>query len=73
MKNYEEYKESCLLSHDEYIILKNINKNWKWIVRDDEQDILLFVEKPYKKDVFWIGLLGSQPLYPFKHMFKFIK
>ena len=65
-----------LLSDDEYIILKNLDKQWKWIARDDGYSCILHVYnmKPTKDNYSWkcIGCL-SEKMKLFNHLFQFVK
>ena len=38
---------------DELCILRNIDKNYKWIARDEDGELYLFKEEPCKKLGFW--------------------
>ena len=38
---------------DELCILKNIDKEYKWIARDEDGELYLFKEKPYKSLGVW--------------------
>ena len=41
-------------SQDELCILRNIDKEYKWIARDEEDDgICIFIEKPLRKNHIW--------------------
>lgn len=52
----EEYIEPIQLSHDEYVILKNLPNKYKWIVRSGGGYLELYCYKPEKDetDGFWI-------------------
>lgn len=66
-----EYKEPIKLTHDEYIILKNIDEQYQWIARDKNNRIWLYEEKPFKDDDEWIAMESSY-FDAFNHLFKFI-
>lgn len=69
----EEYKEPCLLSHAEYVILRNLPIEYKWIGRDSNTIICVYKEKPYKE---WFGWTKNYPVITidvFNHLFQFIK
>lgn len=67
------YKEQVQLTHDEYVILKNVDSEYQWIVRNDENDLVVCDNKPYKRCGLWdynqcmVDLLIS-----FNHLFQFI-
>lgn len=44
----EEYKEPIKLSHDEYVILKNLSSELKYITRDEDGELNVFKTKPSK-------------------------
>lgn len=68
----EEYKEPIQLTHDEYVILKNLPSAWRWIVRNElEQSLKIFINQPNKGECIWHGNMEQKLLY--KHLFQFIK
>lgn len=70
----KEYKESIKLTEDEKIILRNLPKEFKWIVRFDSFHMLMLSkDKPYKRKNNWFSNNGFTTLEPFGHLFKFIK
>lgn len=70
---YEEYKDPIKLTHDEYIILKNIDKKYKWIARDKDNNLCFFESKPHKLNSFWNNGEYIQCIIVFNHLFQFIK
>lgn len=63
-----------LLTDDEYIILKNLNKQWKWIARDMDLFLCLYTFKPTKKTNSWIEENKAyKSINLFNHLFQFIK
>ena len=72
-----EYKEPCPLSHDEYVILKNVDSKYKWIVRHDNgNNLWLFVNKPTKEGYcIWVDLeeYDDEEFEMFNHLFQFIQ
>lgn len=63
-----------LLSDDEYIILKNIDKKWKWIARDIDLFLCLYESKPTKGTNSWIKENGAyKSINFFNHLFLFVK
>ena len=71
-----EHKEKITLSEAERIILENIDKEYKWIARDELNNILwIFAEKPTKNNGWWINESNSKigvNLALFNHLFQFI-
>lgn len=70
---FSEYKEPIKLTHDEYVVLKNIDKKYQWIVRDKNNDIFVYKHKPKKSDICcwysdnWVSFIE------FNHLFQFVK
>lgn len=69
-----EYQEPIRLTHDEYVILKNIPSDYKWIAR--KRDSVLCViwkggNKPHKEESWWTGLYHE--IHLFINLFQFIK
>lgn len=67
-----EYVEPIKLTHDEYVILKNLPKKYEWITRDYYDDLEIFDYKPYKKGTLW-GENDWCSLTLFNHLFQFVK
>ena len=69
-----EYQEPIKLSHDEYVILKNLPKDCEWITRNRYGDLLIYREKPYKSVNIWdCDNDDGCEFYAFNHLFQFIK
>lgn len=71
-----EHKEKITLSEAERIILENIDKEYKWIARDESGDLILHSEEPHKEYMCntWINDEAEDDiLSPFNHLFQFIK
>lgn len=68
-----EHKENPKLSDAERVILENIDKEYKWIVREKCGRLFLQtdMQKPYKDDEGWHGY--GVELDFFDHLFQFIK
>ena len=79
MKVYKDYTLKKLLwerkdpkfTEDEKAILRNVPKHYKWIARDLNGHLYIYVSKPKKGLTIWVntGLL----MLPFDHLFQFIK
>lgn len=72
-----EYKEPIKLSKDEYIILKNIDEEYQWIVRDEDKNLCLFQCKPLKYKFYWCTNVANWQMLgtffgQFNHFFQFI-
>lgn len=60
------------LTEDEKVILKNINKKYKWIARDKDGGLFIYIEKPIKLTNHWSCYTAS-PLDVYSHLFTCIK
>ena len=67
-----EHKEKITLSEAERIILENIDKDYKWIARDKDGDLYIFVEKPIRRTANWDDGIISNEFCCYKHLFQFI-
>ena len=70
-----EHKEKITLSEVERIILENIDKEYKWIARDECGDLVLHAVEPHKEYMCntWINDEAEDDiLSPFNHLFQFI-
>lgn len=63
------------LTGDEKVILKNINKNYKWIARDVDGQLFVYSDKPIKGATCWgrYTYTYASPLYVYSHLFTCIK
>ena len=63
------------LTNDERVILKNIDKDYKWIAREKEGSLILYYDKPCKYEVngFWKNKIWDEEFNMYKHLFKMIK
>lgn len=67
-----EHKEKPKISDAERVILENLDKEYKWIARDDKGGLYLYQHKPYKKDgCWWDSTIIRFEFY--NHLFQFIK
>lgn len=67
-----EHKEKITLSEAERIILKNIDKEYKWIARDVDNRLFIFKEKPKTNGVRWYHEKYKEITF-FNHRFLFVK
>lgn len=75
VSNFEKTtQKSNLLSEDEMVILRNLDKNWKWIARDEDNELYIFETKPCKESYFWSSEDGNWQIdCYFTNLFQFIK
>lgn len=81
--DYEIIQPKPTLTEDEKVILRNLDKKWKWITKDNYEepkiinnDLVLFEHKPIKNDYFFeASVENTDSVYfsGFNHLFKFIK
>ena len=70
----EEHKEKPKMLDVEREILKNIDKKYKWILRDEDGLLKVYSGKPCKQTCSWF-MSGCEVSYLacFNHLFQFIK
>lgn len=63
------------LSDEEKVILKNIDKRFKWIARDKNGNLFIYCSEPFKSKVMWIPQKHADltDISCFEHLFQFIK
>lgn len=77
-KELEKNNEPKLskLSEGERVILKNLDKRWKWIVRNENGELNIFEEEPFRSTQanYWVSSWETESDYlgAFSHLFKFI-
>lgn len=68
-----EHKEKPKLTEDEKVILRNIDKTFKWITRDCDNELVVHDEMPIKtSEPAWFSD-NSASLEAFEHLFQFVK
>ena len=68
-----ERKEKPQLNEDEKVVLRNIDKDYKWIARDEDRTLGFHSVKPHKEAYFWSSLEASYVSDLFPNLFQFIK
>lgn len=68
----KEPKEKPKLTEDEKAILRNLPKEYKWIAKDNNGPICVFIDKPEKIGYVWSSEF-FEVLSLFQHLFQFIK
>ena len=69
----KEPKEKHKLTKVEKVILRNIDKEYKWITRDEDRTLSFHSVKPHKEAYFWSSLEASYVSDLFPNLFQFIK
>lgn len=68
--------KECQFSEDEKTILRNFDKKWKWLARDENKNLWVYENRPYKKDdnrCWSCGLGGFLHLKIFNRLFQSIQ
>ena len=60
-------------TEDEKIIARNIDKNYKWMARDNNGALYVYREKPEKEDATWLNMDSFSQLTVLSHLFPAIK
>lgn len=69
----ENEEEKIRLTDDEKVILKNLDKKYKYIVRNSNGEIRIFETKPVKLSFTWSNVNYMEYDYlVFPHLFKFV-
>lgn len=58
---------------NEKVVARNIDKKYKWIARDSDGCLCIYMKKPTKFEGCWEASTGFGEFYAFNHMFKSIK
>ena len=66
-----EHKEPIKLSDAERVILENVDKDYKWIARDESGILYIYTEKPEKRSSYWNEEIENE-LKCFNNLFQFI-
>ena len=68
---WERKEKKLVISEDEKAILRNVPKHYKWIARDLNGHLYIYVSKPKKGLTIWVNT--GLPMVSFDHLFRFIK
>lgn len=69
----DEHKKLIKLSLVEKMILENLDPRYKWLAMDKSENLYLYIEKPYKRNILWSSRCGFLGIMHFPNLFKFIK
>lgn len=75
IKAWLEAEVTPKLTDDEKVILRNIDKKYKWIARDYDGDLRVYSERPIKNLGIWEHEWGKSEAthIPFNNLFQFIQ
>lgn len=65
--------KKTVLTDVEKVILQNLDKEYKYIVRDKSSKLFLHEDKPYKLQAIWHNGKKFHEFTAFKHLFQFVK
>ena len=68
-----EWKLVSELSNDEKCLLNNIPFDWRYIARDKNNSMHLFLSEPSKTMGYWSTPSGVYIDFPYHHLFKMVK
>lgn len=73
-----EIETNIKISYEEKVLLKNLDKKYKWIARDKDNDLCIFESKPYKYVLLWLSDKDKEhghylQFSQYNHLFNFIK
>lgn len=71
-KLLEEYKDIKLTKFECEMLRQSLKRNFKYITRDKDDTVFVFIEKPQKDNDFWKDTNGEYAEL-FKDCFKFVK
>lgn len=61
-------------TEDEKVILRNLPEQYKWIARDEDGDVFVYIEKPAKNSEGWVADMGdTKSITFFNHIFQSIQ
>ena len=73
-ENVSSMSKNSLLTEDERVILRNLDKKWEWIARDEDGMLCVYNKiKPHKFVDMWKNDVKSCDCEIFAHLFQFIK
>ena len=68
-----EHKEKIKLTKNEKAILESVDKEYKWIARDNNGELYVYINEPYRVSGKWEEDYDYRSFNLFKHLFKSIK
>lgn len=68
-----EHKETVKITKNEKAILESIDKKYKWITRDNNGELYVYINEPYRVSGKWEEDYDYRSFNLFKHLFKSIK
>ena len=66
-------REEPTITEDEKAILQNIDEKYKYVARDYDRRLFVFLEKPEKKEFVWGSNNKVLSISAFDHLFKMVK
>ena len=66
-------REEPTITADEKIILRNVDSKYKYIARDEDETLCIYINKPAKSKDYWLASSSPESLNSFRHLFKMVK
>lgn len=66
-------REEPTITSDEKNILQNIDSNFRYIARDEDETLLICIKKPVKSKDYWLASSNPESFNYFRHLFKMVK
>lgn len=66
-------REEPTITSDEKNILQNIDSNFRYIARDEDETLCIYIKKPIKSKDYWLASSSPESLNSFRHLFKMVK
>lgn len=66
-------REDLTITSDEKNILQNIDSNFRYIARDEDETLLICIKKPVKSKDYWLASSNPESFNYFRHLFKMVK
>ena len=74
IKNIIKLPKKKQFTDDELCILRNVDKKYKWIARDDDGQLSAFVYKPYKDTFMWrLSEASYEDITVFNYLFQSVQ
>ena len=66
-------REELTITEDEKVVLRNLPANYKWIARDKDSKLYVYLDKPEKCEYIWTGKQSYSSLEALSHLFEMVK
>ena len=66
-------REELTITDDEKVILRSLPANYKWIARDKDSKLYVYLDKPEKCEYIWTDKRNYSSLEALSHLFEMVK